>query len=193
MDRTFLDLALNPTVLSVCRRLMGDYIILHQQNAVINPPSAQHYGQAAFHRDLPYQHFVSSRPLAINALYCIDNFTSENGGTFVLPASHKSEPFPSDAAVKVLQTQISAEAGSFIMIDSMLYHCGGVNRTDNSRRAVSYLYSIPILRPQIDLPAVLGDGYTSDPDTRRLLGYDIQMPQDIAAFYAARRAKTLSK
>ena len=37
--------------------------------------------QSAFHRDLPYQHFTSSRPIAINALFCADEFTNENGAT----------------------------------------------------------------------------------------------------------------
>jgi ectoine hydroxylase-related dioxygenase (phytanoyl-CoA dioxygenase family) len=189
IDRTFLELALNPTVLAICRRLMGEYIILHQQNGIINPPNAQHYNQAAFHRDLPYQHFVSSHPLAVNALYCVDTFTEQNGGTYVLPASHKSEAFPSDAMVNVLQRQISAKAGSFIFIDSMLFHCGGVNHTERPRRAVSHLYSLPILRPQIELSVELGDDYVNDTAVRRLLGYDVRTPQSVAAFYAARQGK----
>lgn len=189
IERAFLELAQNPIVLAICRRLMGEYIILHQQNGVINPANAHHYNQAAFHRDLPYQHFVSSRPLAVNALYCVDTFTEQNGGTCVLPASHKSEAFPSDAAVKALQKQISANAGSFIIIDSMLFHCGGVNYTDRPRRAVSHLYSVPILRPQIDLSTELGEEYSDNADVRRLLGYDVRTPPSVAEFYAARQKR----
>ena len=163
IDRIFLDLALNPTVLAISRRLMGDYVTLNQQNGIINPPNAQHYNQAAFHRDLPYQHFVSSHPLAINALFCLDPFTPQNGATHVVPASHKNEAFPSDAAVAALQIQIGAPAGSFIILDCMLFHCGGINRTDRVRRAVNHVYSIPIIRQQIDLPNLLGNDYTSDP------------------------------
>lgn len=66
---------------------------LNQQNLVINPPNSNNYSQLRFHRDLPYQHYVSSRPLAINALYAVDDFTIENGATYVVPASHKSELF----------------------------------------------------------------------------------------------------
>ncbi len=193
IDRTFLELAQNSTVLAICRQLMGEYIILHQQNGVINPANAQHYNQAAFHRDLPYQHLVSSHPLAVNALYCVDTFTEQNGGTYVVPASHKSEAFPSDAMVGALQMQISAKAGSFILIDSMLFHCGGVNYTDRPRRAVSHLYSLPILRPQIDLSAELGEDYSDDADVRRLLGYDVRTPQSVAAFYAARQKRVQGK
>ena len=92
----FLELATNEKILDICARLIPGYVVLNQQNGVINPPHAARYNQGAWHRDLPYQHFISSRPLAINALFCLDPFTIENGATRVLPASHRQEAFPSD-------------------------------------------------------------------------------------------------
>lgn len=188
IDRTFLDLAMNPTVIEICSRLMG-YVTLNQQNGIVNPPHMQRYNQGAFHRDLPYQHFVSTQPLAINALFCLDDFTSDNGATYVLPASHKTEAFPSDTAVSSLQAQVTAKAGSFIIMDCMLFHSGGINRTATARRAVNHVYSRPFLRQQIDLPALLGPDFTGSREIRQLLGYDTRSAQDIAAFYDARRAK----
>src|SRR5262249_26064982 len=148
IDKLFLTLALNPNILTICRRLIADYIVLNQQNGIINPPHGQSYNQGAFHRDLPYQHFVSSHPLAINALFCLDEFTEDNGATYVVPASHKQEAFPSDATVAASQVQICAAAGSFIVLDCMVYHRGGVNRTGRPRRAMNHVYSVPIMRPQ---------------------------------------------
>lgn len=191
-DRLFLDLAMNANVLEVCRRLIGDYIILNQQNGIINPPNAQTYNQAAYHRDLPYQHFVSSRPLAINALFCLDPFTLENGSTLVVPASHKEEAFPSDLTVEALQRTITAPAGYFLVLDAMLFHRGGVNQTSSPRRAVNHLYSIPLMRQQIDLPSCLGPDYTEDKQARRLLGYEVETPRDVSAFYGARRSRISS-
>lgn len=187
VDHLFLELASNEVVLGVCRRLMGQYIVLNQQNGIINPPHGDRYNQGAYHRDLPFQHFVSSRPLAINALFCLDEFTLANGATYVVPASHKEEPFPSDAVVNATQIQMSAPRGSYIMLDALLYHRGGVNTTASERRAVNHLYSIPIIRPQIDLPAVLGPDYTMDQDLRRLLGYDLFVPDSVEGYYATRR------
>ena len=163
--------------------------MLSQQNGIINPQNAQRYNQGAFHRDLPYQHFVSSHPLAINALFCLDPFTPQNGATHVVPASHKNEAFPSDATVNALQTQVGAEVGSFIILDCMLFHSGGVNRTGSPRRAVNHVYSVPFIRQQIDLPALLGADYTDDPEVRRFLGYEVRSPADVAAFYDGRKAR----
>jgi ectoine hydroxylase-related dioxygenase (phytanoyl-CoA dioxygenase family) len=92
----------------------------------------------------------------LNALFCLDPFTAQNGGTYVVPASHKVADFPSDAAIT--SCQISAPEGSFIIMDSMVFHRGGVNATDRPRRAVNPAYSIPFIRQQIDLPAALGPG-----------------------------------
>ncbi|TCR69995.1 phytanoyl-CoA dioxygenase family protein [Bosea sp. BK604] len=189
-DRTFLDLARNPVVVEICRRLMGEAFLLNQQNGVINPGRAQRYNQSAYHRDLPYQHYVSSRPLAINALFCIDPFTLENGATHVVPGSHKQEAFPSDTIVKALEVQAVAPAGSFIVLDCMVYHAGGVNRTETPRRAVNHVYTIPMMKQQVDMPTVLGDDFTQDPYERKLLGYDYQVPVNVEAYYAQRRAKS---
>jgi ectoine hydroxylase-related dioxygenase (phytanoyl-CoA dioxygenase family) len=187
-DKSLLALARNPAILEICRRLIGGYQILSQQNGVINPP-ARTYNQGAWHRDLPYQHVVFSRPMAINALFCLDAFTTENGATLVLPATHKQEEFPSDRFVEASAVQVCAPAGSYIVLDCMLYHSGAPNRSTTERRAVNQVYTSPILRQQIDLPAFLGDDFTDDSDLRRLLGYEVATPRSDAEYFATRRAK----
>ena len=188
-EAIFLELATNKTVLDICKRLISGYVVLNQQNGLINPPRAANYNQGAWHRDLPYQHFVSSRPLAINALFCLDPFTIENGATMVLPASHRQEAFPSDRFVDTEAATIVAPAGSFIILDCMMYHSGGVNVTDRPRRAVNHVYSIPLLRQQIDLPDALGETFATDGELRRLLGYDVRTPHSVAEYLASRAKK----
>jgi ectoine hydroxylase-related dioxygenase (phytanoyl-CoA dioxygenase family) len=187
-DRSLLALARNPAILEICKRLIGGYQVLSQQNGVINPP-AKTYNQGAWHRDLPYQHVVFSRPMAINALFCLDAFTTENGATLVLPATHKQEEFPSDRFVEASAVQVCAPAGSYIVLDCMLYHSGAPNRSGAERRAVNQVYTSPILRQQIDLPAFLGEDFSDDPGLRRLLGYEVTTPRSDAEYFAMRRAK----
>jgi ectoine hydroxylase-related dioxygenase (phytanoyl-CoA dioxygenase family) len=188
-ERRFVQLATNATVLAIARRLLGEYIVLNQQNGVINPAGAADYSQARYHRDLPYQHFVSSRPLAVSALYCIDPFTVENGATSVIPASHKQEAFPSDAVVEALRVQLPALAGRFLVFDSMVFHAATPNLTARDRRGVNHVYTIPLIRPPIDIAGALGDSFTDDHDLRRLLGYEVRVPADLAAYYEQRRRR----
>ncbi|MDB5411845.1 MAG: phytanoyl-CoA dioxygenase family protein [Rubritepida sp.] len=191
-DTSFLSLATNHRILALCEQLIGPGFVLNQQNGIVNPAGVTSYSQSAFHRDLPYQHFTSSRPLAINALFCLDPFTVENGATLVIPASHKQEAFPSEAVIAAHSRQIEAPAGSFLVLDAMTYHCGGLNRSPRDRRAVNHLYTIAMMRQQIDLVAHLGEGFSEDPAVRQLLGFNHPLPRSVAEFIAQRERRQSS-
>ena len=94
-DKSFLTLAKNKNLNKFLATLFDGVFILNQQNGLINSPNIK-YNQAKWHRDLPYQHFISSKNIAINVIYCVDTFTIKNGCSMVLPYSHLFENFPSD-------------------------------------------------------------------------------------------------
>ena len=185
---TFLKLAFNENLIAVIKMLIPGKFVLNQQNGVINPPQ-EPYNQGAWHRDLPYQHYVSTKPLAVNALFCIDEFTFDNGGTFVLPASHKSEPFPSQHYLAQNATQAKAKAGSFILLDCMIFHAGGYNKTRSARRAVNHVFTIPYFKQQINLPKNM-DASKLAPEQREILGFSFAEPVSIEAYLSSRSGKT---
>ena len=186
----FIKLATHPLILSVVKQFLGDWFILNLQNAIINRPDQVHH-QSSWHRDLPYQNWVISRPLAINALLAIDEFSEITGGTHVVPFTHKTEVLPSDAYIAANRVVAAAPAGSAIIFDSMLFHRAGANKSQNIRRAVNHLYTTPILKQQYDFPRALGDRPDFDPATERLLGYTSQVPIDVRAWRNARAARNL--
>jgi hypothetical protein len=187
-DEAFVRLAANANVMEVCRRLLGEYFVLTQQNAIVNPAGHPHR-QVACHRDLPYQHFVSSRPLAVSALFCVDAFTLDNGATVVLPGTHKIEQFPSDALVGDIELSVEAPAGSFIVFDSMLFHRAGHNDSAMPRRAVNQVYALPFIGQQISIPDMLGGRYSDEPALARLLGYETRPAPSVEAWWSSRRAR----
>ena len=182
-DDYFLTLATHPRILGITRKLLGEKFILMSQNAVINRPSNEHY-QVTWHRDLNYQHWVSSRPLAISALYCIDDFSEETGGTCLLPASHRSEVFPSPEYVEAHQKVVEAKAGSVIVFDAMVYHRSGTNRSGRPRRAVNHIFALPLIKQQISFPRVLGGKFSDDPFLRTFLGYDSETGDSVQSWRA---------
>ena len=187
-DRTFLKIARHRDVLAIAEKLTGGLVVLNQQNGVINPANSEVYNQGYYHRDLPYQHFVSSRPLALNALFCLDDFTIENGATKVIPGSHKQEAFPLEQTIASTEVQVVARRGSYIILDCMTYHSGGQNRTAKDRRAVNNVYSIPFIKQQISLPALLGlDFAAGDDELARFLGYGFDVPTSVRGYYKTRR------
>jgi len=184
---TFVQLAMNRNLMVVLQQLIAGTFILNQQNGIINPPG-EIYNQGAWHRDLPYQHYVSSTPLAVNALFCVDDFNAENGSTYVLPASHKSSAFPSESYLNRNAVQLRAKAGQYILLDCMMFHSGGYNKTAKERRAVNHVFNIPYFKQQINLPGNLPASDLSS-EARTLLGYNVQEATSIANFLASRPIK----
>jgi len=176
-DEAFVAIAKHPTALAVARACMGDKISLASQVGILNKPGAKNYVEN-WHRELQYQHFTSSRPLAVQTLLTVDEFTKENGATFFLYGTHLFENFPSDDFVRKWQVQIEAPAGSLIMFDCLLYHRSAPNRTDRERLAINNFYTLPILAQQIDLARMLQGAHSSDMEDRELFGYQWNPPED---------------
>ena len=169
-DRSFVALASNKRIRSIIEDMLGPYYILHLQNGVISRSGQEHH-QSAWHRDLPYQDFVSSQPLALSVFYCLSDFSEATGGTILLPFSHKFDQFPSRQYVHQNQWQCVAPSGSAILFDSMLYHRAGYNRSKITRRGINHVYAVGIVRQQIDIPNMLGDIVPGDAYPRMLLGF----------------------
>lgn len=169
-DHFFIDVAANERVRAVLEELLGDYVVLMAQNAIINQPREEHY-QHSWHRDINHQHFTSSRPLAISALYCIDDFSPATGGTHLLPVTHRIEDFPSDEFVERHSVIAEAPAGSVLLFDAMLFHRAGENRSGKVRRAINHIFTLPFLQQQISLPDALAGAGKDDDRLHRLLGY----------------------
>jgi ectoine hydroxylase-related dioxygenase (phytanoyl-CoA dioxygenase family) len=171
-DDFFVDLAANARVREVVERILGtDYFVVMAQNGVINRPSEDIH-QHRWHRDLQYRHFTSSRPLAISALYALDDFSATTGGTNLLPGSHRSEQFPSPEFAERHSVVAEAPAGSVLIFDSMMFHRTGINSSGRVRRAVNNIFTLPMIQQQISIPRALGGRFSDDPRLRRLLGYE---------------------
>lgn len=184
----FWEVVFNDRLHTLLSRLLGDYYILSQVNGLINRANST-YTQAAYHRDLPYQHFVSSRPLAINALFALDDFTLENGATRVIPASHKMEVFPSEETVRRNERQIEVPRGTFIVLDCMVYHAGSTNRSARDRRAVNHVYTIPMFRQQLHLPSIIGEDERFNDWQRKVLGFGLYECRSVEEWFATRTRK----
>jgi ectoine hydroxylase-related dioxygenase (phytanoyl-CoA dioxygenase family) len=182
-DEFFLSCVTDQRILGIVERLLGDYFILMLQNGILNiPEHGDDQTSGYWHRDLGYQHFVSSRPIGITAIHCIDEFNGNTGGTRVLPGSHRHEAFPSEEFLRRHERGIEAAAGSVILLDAMLYHRGGHNTSPHVRRAVNTTYTLPLIKQQIDLSKALNGRYRDDPFLARLLGYDTEIDPSVIAF-----------
>lgn len=191
-DPKFLELITKPRIKEYVKGMLGDYYSLHLQNAVINRPNIVHH-QTSWHRDLPYQNFVISTPLAVNAFYCLAPFNAHTGGTLLLPFSHRIEYMPSQRYVEENIHQVEAEAGDVILFDSMVFHKAGKNNSDSVRIGINNVFVKPILSQQIDLPKLLDGKYSDDPELSVLLGYRFEAPDSVDNYRAKRLERMQGK
>jgi ectoine hydroxylase-related dioxygenase (phytanoyl-CoA dioxygenase family) len=189
MNRKFLTIARNRNVLQLVNSLIVGRVFLNQQNLVINPPFGAKYSQLRFHRDLPYQHYVSSRPLAINALLAIDDFTIENGATVVVPATHKTENFPSRQVIEKVSQQIPVKAGTFLVLDCMTYHAAAPNKSQENRIGLNHVYSTLMLKPQIEWSRAFSQESQSSfsDEEKEFLALDYFTSRDVKEFLDMRQ------
>lgn len=186
LDEKFLDLAINERLHEMFKAIMGDNYILMMQNGILNKP-ARFQHQTFWHRDLNYQHWTSSTPLVMNALYCIDDFTLENGGTVVLPGSHLLPEFPSKEFVLKNEIGLTAKAGDVLVMNSMMYHRTGYNQSNQNRRAVNHVIGMPFFHQQLDIPSLLDGKFSDDPFLNKFLGYRWKAPASVEEWRKARQ------
>lgn len=177
-DDFFLQLCNKPLVIDLIKRLLGDYFIINQQNGIINFPGEEHH-QSSWHRDLPYQEYITSKPLAIGCLLCIDDFNFTTGSTEILPYTHLLEKIPSLNYIQKNKVSVTLKKGGAIVFNAMTYHKAGSNSSDSIRRGLNTLYSIPLLKQQINLFSQLKGKHMDDEWLSKLLGYDSQVASNV--------------
>ncbi len=180
-DDAFMRLAQHPLLIDTVKAVLGDSVVLIMQNGVINRPDRVQF-QTNWHRDLNYQHWVSTKPIAMSALVCLEDFNPTTGGTVFLPGSHRFEDFPSDALAAECSFAPEAPRGSVFLFDSMVFHRAGVNRSTKVRRAVNHVFGAPILAQQVDIPAMLDREPPDDPWLAAYLGYRWNAVKDVASW-----------
>jgi ectoine hydroxylase-related dioxygenase (phytanoyl-CoA dioxygenase family) len=180
--------AAHSAIREIVTHVIGSYHVLSLQNAIINRPGTDHH-QGAWHRDLPYQNFIGTPILALNALVCVDPFTVETGCTWCVPFSHREQHIPSDRYINENKVPLEAQPGSVVFFDSMLFHRAGVNISQITRRAINNLYTTGVIRQQINLPAMLQGKFSSDPALSTLLGYGAATPESVMDYRSKRTSK----
>ena len=115
-------------------------------------------------------------PIGVSTIWAIDDFTTENGATEVIPGSHRwGGETPAEDDERIVSVEMPA--GSVVVFFGTLWHRGGANRTDRSRLAISPQYCEPWARQQEQM--VLSVGATAGRYSDRvqsLLGYSIHPP-----------------
>jgi len=167
-DQSFAAYLADSRVLGLAKILLGPNIRLSFTSAIINEPGKQ---RTTWHADWPFNqnnacHVPAPYPdciMHLTALLMISPFTEANGGTLVVPGSHRFPNNPSDSNLGIDPTQayptehrVIGPAGSMVIFDSRLWHCPPANPSDTVRVALGVRYApwwlnLEPLNPQSDI------------------------------------------
>ena len=168
------ELAEHPRVLALLDRLfMPNYLLSQAQIINILPGSDP---QLLHHDDGSYPSPRPRPPLGAATIWAIDDFTSTNGATAVIPGGHEwgedRVPAESEAIPCVMP------AGSVVLFLGTLWHGGGRNRSESARLAVTCQYCEPWLRQQenftLEISRQTAAGLSEN--LLRMIGYSVLPP-----------------
>lgn len=190
-DRVFQDIVEDPRITALCDAiLMPNYLLTASQAIVISPGETPQ----PWHTDDSFYPIPHPRPMiSLSTIVAVEDFTAENGGTEVIPGSHRwseeqiqgayhsgdAERDPAFAERLAEQAvPVVMPAGTCLVFAGNLLHRGGANRGSGSRRAFSNQYCEPWARPQenffLAIPPEQVAGMS--PRVQSLLGYSIHPP-----------------
>ncbi len=191
--RVFWTIALDPRVTALCRAYLEPGFLLTASQAIRIDPGET---PQPFHTDDGFYTLPRPRPMvSLSTIVAVDAFTAENGGTEVIPGSHRwddrqvtgtygradaapASQAEADASFERLAVPVVMPAGACVVFAGTLLHRGGRNRSDRSRCAFSNQYCQPWARQQENFTlAVPPDVAREMPESlQELLGYSIHPP-----------------
>jgi hypothetical protein len=152
VDQSFAPYLADARLLSLVEALLGEQFRISMTSAIVSFPGN---GRGSLHADWPFNqknagHIRPPYPDAVmhlTTLWMLSDFTEQNGGTIVVPGTHRfgSNPtgdLPIDAEQPYpTELHVTGPAGSVIVMDSRLWHATPPNHTDCPRAALAVRYA----------------------------------------------------
>lgn len=165
-------LAVDPLLLAVADAVLLPHCAAYQINytgvASLEP------GEKAqvLHRDSGLYPFLNpAPPVILSTVWAVTDFSAANGGTQLVPGSHRWPEARQAEPAEVINAEMPA--GSCLFYLGNVIHGGGANRSNGPRTGVLLQYSLGWLRQEenqyLAVPAEIAR--TLPPRLQRLMGY----------------------
>lgn len=156
--------------------------ILNSFSALNNLPNQPNFS-AVVHRDLRL--YSGNFPIMLNCLIMVDDFTVENGGTYLLTGSHLEERKPTDEEFFSKAIQATGKRGDILIFNANVWHSSAPNKTQEDRKAIPFTISKSFMKQLLDYPRAIGydkmDLFSSE--MQQLLGYHSRVPASLDEWY----------
>lgn len=132
--------------------VLGERSIVYSYTSSSMPSYSTNYSRR-IHIDCP--RLIPGYITNFGALIALDDFTEDNGATWFLPGSCDMLSAPTEEYFYQHAKRLTIKAGSVFYFNGRLWHCGGDNKTDQWRHAVTMNLCRPWMKQRIDIPAAM--------------------------------------
>ena len=146
----FLKLIDHPKILPLIQHLIGKKVCLCSMGAHMNGSGNE---KMALHQDQwPLVPHPMEFPFMANVMYLISDNSPENGGTRLIPGSHKwpliDYKTANEEEIQKMAVSLTAPKGTAIVWEGRLWHGNGLNRSGSIRSNISTAFLQPWVKPQ---------------------------------------------
>ncbi len=164
--------------------LLGEGCIAYTINTSCIPPNKKIF-TTRIHVDSPriIENYVT---FAVGMLL-LDDFTEENGATWLLPGSQTKQEMPSEEEFYSKAIRCIGKSGDLFVFDPRIWHAGGENKSDNFRSAFLVGMIRPWMKQRIDIPRFMEKRGIMEADISPIaaqkLGFHSQVPANYDEFF----------
>jgi ectoine hydroxylase-related dioxygenase (phytanoyl-CoA dioxygenase family) len=182
--RSFVDVLGDEAVMAPLCRILGDGCIVYAYTSSSMPPGKSNYSRR-IHVDSP--RLIPGYETTMGVLLALDDFTEDNGATWVLPRSHRTKEAPTEDHFYANAKRVLATAGSAIYLNPRLWHAGGDNTTASWRHAITVSMCRPYMKQRLDIPKMMAKSEVdlTGVSERALqkMGFLAQVPESLEEYY----------
>ena len=139
-----------PAVLAAVAHVLGEFRLSSLNSRAVRPGQGHQPLHADWGGPVPPPGYQ-----VCNSIWLLDDFTSDNGATRVVPGSHRltvsaRDAMPDTSAPHPDEVKLVAPAGTVVVFNSHLWHGGTLNRTGSQRRATHSYFTRRANGQQLD-------------------------------------------
>ena len=140
-------------MLTLAEALLGPNVRISYTSALLNEPGNK---RSKWHADWPFNQESACRirppypdlVMHLTSLLMVSPFTEKNGGTLIVPGSHRFPSNPTDPTLGIDlhapypgEYGVTGSEGNMIIFDSRLWHCAPANKSNQVRVALGVRYA----------------------------------------------------
>ncbi len=152
VDQSIAGYLADPRIMAIMRELFGKHVRISMLTGLVTGPGLK---RGVVHADWPFkQSNASCVPspypdvvMNIVTMWMLSDYTVDNGGTIVVPGSHKRDESPhengrySPTAEYEGEVRLTGKAGDVGLFDARTWHAAAANQTDQPRVGVIVRYA----------------------------------------------------